>query len=177
MSKKMNFVFFMPETLRADSVGCLGNNVVKTPNIDRIAKEGMSFNNCFAQHTVCSPSRCSMFTGLYPHTNAHRTLTYLLQPHERNLFRDLKENGYYTQCFGKNDLLSQDAIPLSFNSVGKLEFKKSEAQLKMARSLYKNPWPEGHKYHKSFYYGKISQEAGKDFPDLLYRPHIKFQQT
>ncbi len=160
---KMNFLFFMPETLRADSVGCLGNDIVKTPNMDRIAREGVCFTNCFVQHTVCSPSRCSMFTGLYPHTNGHRTLTYLLQPHERNLFRDLKENGYYTQCFGKNDLLSQEAISLSFNSVGKSELKRFTKQLEIARSLYKNPWPKEHKYHKSFYYGKIPQEAGKDF--------------
>jgi len=162
-SNKMNFVFFMPESLRADSIGCMGNEVVRTPNMDNIAEEGVIFSNCFAQHTVCSPSRCSMFTGLYPHTNGHRTLTYLLQPHEENLFRDLKENGFYTQCFGKNDLLSQGAISLSFNSVGKSEFKRFEEQIKIARSLYKNPWLKGHKYYKSFYYGKISQEAGKDF--------------
>ena len=152
-SNKINFVFFMPETLRADSVGYMGNEIVKTPNMDKISEEGISFSNCFAQHTVCSPSRCSMFTGLYPHTNGHRTLTYLLKSHERNLFRDLKENGYYVQCFGKNDLLSGEAIPLSFNSVGNLEY-----------SWPKNPWPKGHKYHKSFYYGKVSyKEARRDF--------------
>ena len=153
---KINFLFFMPETLRADSVGCLGNKVVNTPNMDNIAKEGVSFVNCFAQHTVCSPSRCSMFTGLYPHTKGHRTLTYLLQAHERNLFRDLKENGYYTQCFGRNDLLAQDAKSSSFDSIGPKD-------LKFENPFPRNPWPEGHKYRKSFYYGKRPKKMGKDF--------------
>ena len=50
----MNFVFFMPETLRADAVGCLGNTLVDTPNMNKVAEEGVSFTNCFAQHSLPS---------------------------------------------------------------------------------------------------------------------------
>ncbi|RLC33279.1 MAG: hypothetical protein DRZ76_04505, partial [Candidatus Nealsonbacteria bacterium] len=97
-----------------------------------------------------------MFSGLYPHTLGHRTLTYLLQNHERNLFRDLRENGYFTACFGKNDLLAQDAVISSFDLIGPKD-------IIYEKPWPDNPWPKGHKYYKSFYYGKRPQKMSKDF--------------
>jgi arylsulfatase A-like enzyme len=153
MSQKMNILLFMPEQMRADCVDVINPMGARTPNMEQIGSEGVIFANCFTQHTVCTPSRCSMFTGLYPHSHAHRTLTYQLQPHERNLFRELKENGYYVQCFGKNDLLSQDAISLGFDSV----------QLRVKPEFHdKNHWAEDHKYRKSFYYNRREGTDVKD---------------
>lgn len=157
MAERLNFLLFMPETLRADAIGCFGNKVVNTPFIDQLASEGIAFRKAFVQHTVCSPSRCSIFTGWYPHTNAHRTLTYLLQPHERSLFRDLKEAGYYVQVFGKNDLLAQESIPLHVDSV-ELIVKPEVHSFPLHP-----PWPPEHKYYKSFYYGEKPSTFSKDF--------------
>ena len=56
---KPNFIFFMPETLRAESIGCYGHPLVRTPNLDRLASEGTRFTDCHVQNTVCGPSRCS----------------------------------------------------------------------------------------------------------------------
>ena len=168
MDKRFNFLLFMPETLRADAIGCLGNNIVKTPFIDQLASEGVAFSKAFVQHTVCSPSRCSIFTGWYPHTNGHRTLTYLLRPYENSLFRDLKEAGYYVQVFGKNDLLSQDSIPLHFDSVDLL------VKPEVGGFPFQIPWPEDHKYYKSFYYGEIPKEFTKDFDWACIESACKF---
>jgi len=157
MAKKLNFLLFMPETLRADSIGYLGNSIIRTPHIDELAKEGIIFTKVFVQHTVCSPSRCSIFTGWYPHSNGHRTLTYLLRSYERSLFRDLKEAGYYVQAFGKNDLLAQESIPSHFDSV--------ELIVKPETFSFPHhpPWPLEHKYYKSFYYGEKPSTYSKDF--------------
>ncbi|HOU16230.1 MAG TPA: sulfatase-like hydrolase/transferase [Anaerolineae bacterium] len=100
----MNFVFFIPDEMRAESVSCYGHPLVSMPNYDRLAAEGTRFEQCHVQHSVCSPSRCSLMTGWYPHVAGHRTLWHLLRPHEPSLFRYLKEAGYHIEWYGKNDL-------------------------------------------------------------------------
>lgn len=106
----MNFVFFFPDEMSATSVSCYGNPIVKMPNYDRLAEEGVRFENCFVQNPVCSPSRCSLMTGLYVHNMGHRSLWHLLRGHEPSLFRYLKNAGYDIQWFGKNDLYSQEYL-------------------------------------------------------------------
>ncbi len=102
----MNFIIFQPDELRAESVGCYGHPLAPTPNIDALAAQGTRFDQCHVQHSVCTPSRCSMMTGLYPHVRGHRTLWHLLRPHEPNLLKYLKQAGYTVLMYGKNDLLS-----------------------------------------------------------------------
>lgn len=93
-----NIVMFMPDQLRYDALGCSGNAVAKTPNLDKFASRGSRFTNCFTQASVCSQSRCSMFTGTYPHVSGHRSLENLIKPWEPNVFRSLKESGYHVAC-------------------------------------------------------------------------------
>ena len=109
----MNYVIFMPDEMRAESVGCYGHPFVETPNLDRLAEEGTLFEQCHVQNPVCSPCRCSFVTGQYPHTNGHRTLWNLVKPYEHNLFRYMKEAGYDVWVYGKNDMYAQETIPLS----------------------------------------------------------------
>jgi len=107
----MNFVIFMPDEMRWESAGCYGHPLIETPHLDRLADEGTRFDACYAQHPVCSPSRCSMLTGWYPHVSGHRTLWHLLRPHEPNLFRYLTAAGYDVRWYGKNDLLATESFP------------------------------------------------------------------
>ncbi len=110
----MNFIFLIPDELRAESVGCYGHPTVSTPNMDRLAGEGTRFEQCHVQHTVCAPSRCSFMTGWYPHVRGHRTLWHLLRPDEPNLLRYLKEAGYLVYWDGgHNDLLASACFPSS----------------------------------------------------------------
>ncbi len=115
MNKRPNLLLFMPETLRADAVYGPRTSRAITPNFDRLTAEGVAFTNAFAQMSYCTPSRCSMFTGLYPHTNGHRSIWHLLQRGERNLFQDLKEAGYRNVVFGKNDLIAPGFVPECFD--------------------------------------------------------------
>ena len=58
--KRPNIILFMCDQLRYDALGCYGNNQIHTPNIDRIALNGSTFDNHFVQNPVCSPSRLSL---------------------------------------------------------------------------------------------------------------------
>jgi arylsulfatase A-like enzyme len=80
-SGRPNFVIFMPDQLRYDSLGCLSgpDSPIKIPNIDALANRGTRFTNFFVQASVCSQSRCSMFTGTYPHVSRHRSLENLIK--------------------------------------------------------------------------------------------------
>ena len=150
----MNFVFFMPDEMRAESVACYGHPVVRTPNLDRLAEEGTRFEQCHVQHTVCSPSRCSMMTGWYPHVSGHRTLWHLLRPHEPSLFRYLREAGYHIEWHGKNDLYAAESLPDCVDVYDSRPGPRAGG----------NPWPFEAPEYYSFLYSEVDcrPEDGSD---------------
>ncbi|KAG5753729.1 hypothetical protein H9Q70_003670 [Fusarium xylarioides] len=114
----------MPDQLRYDSLGCTTgpDSEIKTPNIDAFAARGSLFTNCFTQASVCSQSRCSMFTGTYPHVSGHRSLENLIKPWEPNVFRSLKESGYHVACLApRGDTFAPTVTELSLSEYGFLE--------------------------------------------------------
>lgn len=115
LRSRPNIVLFMPDEMRADALACYGNPVTKTPNFDRLAKEGTRFANCHVQFPVCGASRCSMLTGWPTSVRGHRSLYYFLRPDEPNLFRYLKQCGYDVFWFGKNDALAAQSFYDSVN--------------------------------------------------------------
>lgn len=64
-----NFVFIMTDQQRWDALGAAGNKLMHTPNLDRLANEGVRFDECYVAQAVCSPSRASIISGLYPHAH------------------------------------------------------------------------------------------------------------
>ena len=105
MTKRPHIIIFNPDEMRADTLAHLGNPAAITPNLDRFAREdGVSFSRAYCQNPVCVPSRCSFFTGLYPHVNGHRTMSYLLRPGETSLLKELRDGGYYVWMNDRNDL-------------------------------------------------------------------------
>lgn len=102
-----NIVIFNPDQWRADVMGHHGNPAARTPYMDALVEsDAVSFRRAFCQNTVCTPSRCSFMTGLYPHVHGHRTMFHMLHEErgQRHLFQVLKEQGYYIWWGGKNDL-------------------------------------------------------------------------
>lgn len=102
-STKPNILFFAVDDLRPE-LGCYGNAIIKSPNIDRIAKAGLVFNRAYCQQAVCSPSRSSLLTGTRPDT----TKVWDLETHFRKALPDVvtlpecfKKNGYFVQGMGK----------------------------------------------------------------------------
>ena len=147
-AKKPNLVFFMPDELRAESVACYGNPVVKTPNMDRLAREGVRFSHCYVQNPVCGPSRCSLMTGWPVHVHGHRSLYYFLRPDEPNLFRYLKQNGYDVFWYGKNDLLASQSFADSATEWG------SHPGRGRPSSGTRDPWPLDDPHYYSFLYNE-----------------------
>ncbi len=66
MTRKPNFLFILTDQQRFDALGCAGNKIVHTPNLDKLAASGVRFENCYASQAVCSPSRASIMSGLFP---------------------------------------------------------------------------------------------------------------
>ena len=64
-----NILIIMPDQLRADSLSCAGHPIVKTPNIDKIAAEGVQFSKAYTVSPICMPARSSLLTGLYCHNH------------------------------------------------------------------------------------------------------------
>lgn len=105
MNRKPHIIIFNPDEMRADALGHLGNPAAQTPHLDEFARQdAVSFRNAFCQNPVCVPSRCSFFTGLYPHVHGHRTMGHLLRPGEPSLFGELKAAGYHVWMNDRNDL-------------------------------------------------------------------------
>ncbi len=101
--RKLNVLFIAVDDLRPD-IGCYGNSVVKTPNLDRLGKAGMIFTKAYCSQAVCSPSRTSMLTGHRPDS----TRVWDLETHFRvalpnvvTLPQHFKNNGYFVQGMGK----------------------------------------------------------------------------
>ena len=69
MARQPNIVLFMTDQLRRDALGCYGNRICQTPNLDQLAEQGVCFEKAFAVSPVCSPARASLLTGLYPHNH------------------------------------------------------------------------------------------------------------
>lgn len=110
--KKPNLILFNPDQWRSDVMGHMGNPAASTPALDRLVEsDAISFRNAFCQNPVCTPSRCSFMTGLYPHVRGHRTMFHMLHREhgESNLLSLLRENGYFVWWGGKNDLIPGDA--------------------------------------------------------------------
>ncbi len=121
MGKRPNIIIFNPDEMRWDTMGHMGNPAAVTPFLDSFARtEAVSFSNAYCQNPVCVPSRCSFFTGLYPHTAGHRTMGHLLRSHETSLLKELKEAGYYVWANARNDLVSANTPGLIESHVTEL---------------------------------------------------------
>lgn len=103
-----NFIIIFTDDQGYQDLGCFGSPDIRTPNIDRMAGEGMRFTHFYAQ-TVCGPSRAALMTGCYPlrvgkKGNNQKPVHPFLHAREITMAEILKERGYATACFGKWDL-------------------------------------------------------------------------
>jgi len=99
--KKTNVVLFITDGQRTDTLGCYGNRLVDTPNIDAFAQAGARFERSFCPHSVCMPTRASIYTGRHPHVHGVWANGVALSADEVTLPRVLAENGYATCAAGK----------------------------------------------------------------------------
>ncbi len=99
--KRPNILFILPDQLRAQALGCMGNKDVQTPHIDRLASEGLLFENTFANTPVCCPARANLLTGMYAHRNGMVANDLRLREDKVTLAELLAKAGYRTGFVGK----------------------------------------------------------------------------
>jgi len=99
-----NILLLMTDQQRADATGCSGG-WVQTPNLDRIAGEGLRFSGCVTNSPVCIPTRLSLATGLYPHnTGVWQNQPSAMSPEQPTWMQAVRAVGYRTSLFGKTHL-------------------------------------------------------------------------
>ena len=112
-TKSPNFLFFIADQLRCDHLGCYGNTVVRTPNIDALAKSGWSSDAFYVASPICMPNRATLMTGRMPsvHGVRHNGIPLSLQA---STFVDrLRLAGYRTSLIGKSHLQNMAGNPVN----------------------------------------------------------------
>jgi len=100
--RKPNIIYILADDLGYGDLGCYGQKVLRTPNIDRMAREGVRFTDCYAGSTVCAPSRCCLMTGYHTgHARVRGNKRHPLLPEDVTVAEVLKDAGYVTGIVGK----------------------------------------------------------------------------
>ncbi len=102
-----NFIFFISDDISQEDHGCYGHPVIQTPRIDALAENGMRFDNAYLAISSCSPSRCSIITGRYPHNTGAPELHSLLPDNQIRFPELLRKDGYHTALSGKNHMFGK----------------------------------------------------------------------
>src|SRR5210317_1640804 len=96
-----NIIFIMSDDHAAHAMSCYSGRINQTPNLDRIANEGMRFDNCFCTNSICTPSRAVILSGTHTHINGVTTLQTMMDNRLQTFPKLLQQNGYQTAIFGK----------------------------------------------------------------------------
>ena len=96
-----NLVLIIADDMNWNDCGAYGHPAIRTPNINRMAQEGLRFEHAYLTASSCSPSRASLITGRYPHNTGAEQLHWPLPPDSVTLPAELKKAGYYTAAAGK----------------------------------------------------------------------------
>ncbi len=110
-SAKPNVLFILCDDIRWNALSCAGHPTLKTPNIDRLAAEGVRFENMFCTTSLCSPSRASILTGLYAHSHGVRDNFTELPLKNAHWAQRLQESGYETAYMGKWHMGEDNDLP------------------------------------------------------------------
>ena len=119
-AERPNIIFILADDLGFNQIGAYGDTPIKTPNLDRLAKDGIRFTQAYAGNTVCSPSRVSLFTGRDGRLMENNSNTVQLRDIDVTMAHVLKHAGYDTALFGKYSIGSQmgvtDPLAMGFDT-------------------------------------------------------------
>lgn len=108
-------------------LSCYGDTIVSTPNLDQIADDGFLFTNAYVSESVCSPSRSTILTGLYPHQSGHLGLTthgFHYVGEIKTIYAMLKKAGYRTGMIGKLHIQPDSIFPIDFHPIKDPNYQK-----------------------------------------------------
>jgi arylsulfatase A-like enzyme len=100
--QKPNIIYVLADDLGYGDLGCFGQKKIQTPNLDKMAAEGMKLTQHYAGSTVCAPSRCCLMTGKHTgHCTVRGNVDVLMKSDELTIAKALRQAGYSTACIGK----------------------------------------------------------------------------
>jgi len=109
--RRPNILFILADDLGYGDLGCYGQERIKTPNIDKLADEGMRFTDCYAGSTVCAPSRCCLMTGFHTgHARIRGNARLPILPEDVTVAEVLRDAGYTTGIVGKWGLGEPESV-------------------------------------------------------------------
>lgn len=181
--KKPNIVCIVGEGLRWDELSSTGNKLIKTPNMDRIGREGCTFRNAFVVNALCLPSRATMLTGMYSHTTGAVSNVEGTIPAQFPLVSDLLQKaGYETAFIGKSHVagaLMDHYWDYYFGFVGQADYYRPKITEGVRgkygpAKLYEGEYVDTLLTQKAV--GWLKQERTKPFCLFLwfYAPHAPF---
>lgn len=178
-----NIIWITLEGVPLSVLSCYGSKLIDTPNIDRLAQEGMQFNNAFTTNALCAPSRATLLTGKYDHLNGMISnpgvttdhITHCtFDPSQQTFPQLLKKNGYQTGLVGKWHLVSEGDEPANPGIAGfdYFVFKRNAGgPYYEATGYYQNPKLGSSKIVKTEYPGYITD----NITDLTIKGIKKFK--
>ena len=102
MPKPHNILLITADQLRADALGCYGNDVCRTPNLDALAAGGVVFENAYTPCPICVPARATITTGNYPHVcTGTKNNSGRIRDDQPKLAEHFRRSGYATYACGK----------------------------------------------------------------------------
>ena len=110
-ARRPSILLILPDQWRGQDLGCMGNPEVLTPNLDRLASQGILFRNTFANTPVCCPARANLLTGRYAHKNGMVANDLRLRESETTIAEILAARGYRTGFIGKWHLDGGKRLP------------------------------------------------------------------
>ena len=108
--ERPNIILIMTDQHRADAVGYAGNSAIFTPNLDRLAADGVIFSNAYSSTPSCTPARAALLTGMSPWHHGMLGYGKVARAYEFEMPRMLREQGYYTYGIGKMHWYPQKAL-------------------------------------------------------------------
>ncbi|WP_290797444.1 sulfatase family protein [Flavihumibacter sp. UBA7668] len=177
VAHRPNIILIIGDDISVDDLSCYNQQALPTPNLDKLAAEGLKFNRFFVTASSCSPSRASILTGRYPHNTGAAELHSPVPSHLAYFPELLKNSGYYTALAGKwhegpNTARAYDTMLLKHNGAG------GEAQWEqLVRATPANKpfflWLAAHDAHRPWDNESDSPFTSEDvrvFPHLVDMP-------